>query len=156
MSQSLTKLESDIYRKLSILKACTASEHGESRLTAQRNLQIERRPLPKFSGARRNYPSFKQDWKATVTDPGTFDPEHELREIRERVPKEVQPDMKSLKSMDEVWDFLNKEYGLAFELTRELLSSLTNFKYSKEARGNYQKFLELYRRWTTVFVDLKV
>ena len=62
--------------------------------------------MSKFNVQRRDYPSFKRDWVATIT--GKFDAEHELREIHDRVPKEVRPDMKNLKSMTAVWAFLDK------------------------------------------------
>ena len=81
--------------------------------------------------------------------------EYELREIQDRVPKEVGPDLKNLKSMNTVWEFLDKEYGSVMELTKELISSLVDFKYGDKTKGNYQKFQELYRMWTSVHNDLQ-
>ena len=54
-----------------------------------------------------------------------------------------------------MWEFLNLEYGQLLELTSELVDSLTNFQYSKEAMTEDAKSAELWRIWSTVYADLE-
>ena len=54
-----------------------------------------------------------------------------------------------------MWEFLNQEFGQLLELTSELVNSLTNFQFSKEAKTEDAKFAELYKIWSTVYADLK-
>ena len=60
------------------------------------NYMFKRRDLPSFNGAKRDYPSFRREWKGNVS--GNFTTEYELREIKMNVPSEVEPDLKNLKS----------------------------------------------------------
>ena len=113
----------------------------------------ERRKLPSFGGARRDYPSFRREWQGNVT--GKFSAEYELREIKQNTPSEVEPDLKNLKSMKDVWEFLDRKYGRTMELASELISGLHNFKFSSKARTESAKFAELDREWTKVYYDLE-
>ena len=87
------------------------------------HLLYEKRPFPRFDGKKRNFPSFKREWSDTVT--GKYPPDFELRQIRECTPKEIQPDIKNLKLLAEVWKVLNEEYGQVMELTSELIDMLS-------------------------------
>ena len=69
---------------------------------------FERRPFPKFNGSKRNYPSFKREWRECISK--SFKEEFQLREIKRCVPKEIELDLKNLRSMKEVWDQLQEEY----------------------------------------------
>ena len=60
----------------------------------------DKRKLPKFSGAKRDFISFRRDWKSLVT--GKFALDLELKEIKFAVPKEIKPDLKNLRSLEEV------------------------------------------------------
>ena len=93
----------------------------------------EKRPFPQFDGQNRNISSFRRKWTETVTD--RYPPEFELREIRMCTPKVIQPDIKNLKNVSKVWEFLDQEYEKLLELTSELVDSLTNFQFSKEAKN---------------------
>ena len=63
--------------------------------------RFKRRPLPSFrSGKLRDYPMFKADWEETVK--GNFEPAEERRAIRECVPKDIKPDIISMKSLEEI------------------------------------------------------
>ena len=56
--------------------------------------------------------------------------------------------------MDEIWLFLDDEYGKDSELTSERIEHLHNFQYSKSAVTEASKFKELHKCWTTVYSDL--
>ena len=75
----------------------------------------EKRPFPQFNGKKRNFPSFRREWTETVT--GRYSSEFDLREIRRCTPRAIQPDIKNLKTVNEVWEFLEQEYGQLLELT---------------------------------------
>ena len=113
----------------------------------------ERRSLPSFAGARRDYPSFRREWQSNVS--GKVSVEYELREIKQKTPLEVEPDLKNLKSLPEVWDFLDRKYGNTMELSSELINGLHNFQYSAKAKTESAKFAELDREWTKVYCDLE-
>ena len=113
----------------------------------------ERTPLPKFDGKKRNYPTFCRDWQSCV---GTrFDATYQLREIRKRVPSEVEPDIKNLKTMSEVWRILDNEYGQPMEISSDAVRSLREFQFSNKSRTDHQKFTELFGRYNEVKADLE-
>ena len=56
--------------------------------------------------------------------------------------------------MEEIWKFLDDEYGKDSELTSEHVDYLHNFQYSKSATTEAAKFKELHRCWSTVYSDL--
>ena len=114
---------------------------------------FEKRPFPKFSGEKREYPSFRKEWKQCIAP--SFQSEFQLREIRRAIPKHVEPDIKNLKTMDQVWTFLDDEFGQPMEISSELVDSLTNFKFSSGAKTEGQKFVELRRKWNEVYADLE-
>ena len=114
----------------------------------------ERRKLPKFEGARRDYPSFRREWQTNVGG-GQFSAEYELREIKQNTPSEVEPDLKNLKTIVEVWEVLDRKYGRTMELASELISGLQNFKPSYKAKTESACFAEMDREWTKVYNDLE-
>ena len=89
--------------------------------------------LPEFDGARRNYLNFKLEWEETAGCSGYL-PELEVRELRKKLPKEVQADVKVMRSTTQIWMFLDQEYGSKLELTFTLVSTLENFQIFKAAR----------------------
>ena len=116
--------------------------------------RFERRPLPSIkSGELRDYQSsFKADWEETVK--GNFEPAEERCAIRECVPKDVKPNIIRLKTMEDIWEFLDDEYGKDSELSSEHLAYLHNIQCSKNATTEAAKFKELHRCWSTVYSDL--
>ena len=114
---------------------------------------FKRWDLPKFDGQRRNFPSFKKEWTDSVT--GKYDPNHEVRQLKVNVPMEVEPDLKNISEMVEVWEILDKKYGSAMELSQELVTGLQRFKFSSAAKTESAKFKELHREFTKVYNDLK-
>ena len=62
---------------------------------------FQKQPFPRFTGESRDYLSFCKEWRETVA------PSHEevfqLQEIRRAVPAKIQPDLKNLRTMQEVW-----------------------------------------------------
>ena len=113
----------------------------------------ERRSLPKFEGERRDYPAFRREWQSNVS--GKFPVEYELRELKLKTPGEVEPDLKNLKTVADVWEFLDRKYGSTMELASELVSGLQDFQYSNKAKTESAKFAELHREWTKVYNDLE-
>ena len=76
---------------------------------------------------------------------GYFEPVEERRAIRECVPSDIKPDIVRLRTMEEIWKFLDDEYGKDSELTSEHVDYLHNFQYSKSATTEAAKFKELHR-----------
>ena len=153
-------LEADSAKKIEIMGVIRKQLDALSLLAtpapaAGRDLSYmyERRKLPSFGGARRDYPSFRREWQTNVT--GKFSAEYELREIKQNTPTEVEADLKNLKAMKDVWDFLDRKYGRTMELASELISGLQNFKPSNKARTESACFAELDREWTKVYSDLQ-
>ena len=56
--------------------------------------------------------------------------------------------------MEEIWLFLDDEYGKDSELTSERVAHLHDFQYSKSAITEASKFKELHKCWATVYSDL--
>ena len=119
--------------------------------TVKSDVYFERRKFPSFDGQRRNFPSFKKEWRTCIQP--SFGVELQLREIVKAVPKDIQPDIKNLKTMEEVWNVLTQEYGRPRELVTDCINGLTNFQFSAKTEG--EKFVELFRKWTEVIADLE-
>ena len=113
---------------------------------------FKKRELPKFEGELRDFPAFRRDWHDSVA--GKFDQGEEVRCIKERVPKEVEPDVKNLHTMVEIWKVLDDKYGNAMDLSRVLISGLWNLTLpARESEPS--RFKILHREWLKVFNDLK-
>ena len=56
--------------------------------------------------------------------------------------------------MEEIWEFLDNEYGKPNMLSAEHVAYLHTFQYPKTATTKAAKFKELYRCWSTVYSDL--
>ena len=112
-----------------------------------------KRSFPSFSGQRRDYPGFRKEWHSTVAL--CFEEPFLLREILKCVPKSIVPEIKNLKRMSEVFDILDEEYADIPETVYDLTQSLTEFKFSKEAKTDSKKFGEFYAKWREVYVDLE-
>ena len=149
--REVMKLLSGQMRVLSLLSTATPPVAGVS--SRDSSYMYSRRPLPSFAGARRDYPSFRREWQSNVT--GNFSVEYELREIKQNCPAEVEPDLKNLKAMKGVWEFLDRKYGRTMELASELINGLHNFKFSNKAKSESARFAELDREWTKVYYDLE-
>jgi hypothetical protein len=147
-----TELRSIIATMIASLAPSAATE-PPAHQGGPRNYMYERRPLPKFGGQRRDFPSFRREWRESVT--GCFTPEYELRELKRCVPAAVEPDVKNLRSVDAVWAVLNSRYGRVMELAKELVGGLQKFTYSKQAKTDSARFAELHREWTKVYNDLE-
>ena len=110
-------------------------------------------PFPKFSRESRDYLAFRKEWRETVT------PSHEetfqLWEIRRAVPAKLQPDLKNLRSMNEVLATLDEKFGQVLDNVSGLVRRLLAFKQSKEAKTESHKFMELIRLWNEISADLR-
>ena len=85
---------------------------------------------------------------------GSFPKEMEIREIHHAVPKSVEPDLKNLKTMEEIWMHLEDEYGDVVELVTKLVNGLVRFQFPKDAKTEGQKFIKLHKNWNQVVTDL--
>ena len=77
-----------------------------------------------------------------------------VRKISRHIPAEMEPDIKNLHTMADVWDVLNKEYGVSEELVNESVGSLVNFFFTAAAKTIPDKLKELYLRYKQVKNDL--
>ena len=112
---------------------------------------FKKRELPKFGGELRDYPSFRREWKDSVT--GKFDAGEEVRCIKERLPKDVEPDIKNLNTMAEIWKVLDEKYGNVMDLARVLISGLWDLTLSAK-ESEPERFKTLHREWSKVYNDL--
>ena len=86
----------------------------------------------------RDYPTFKSDWVKTVS--GYFEPSVEQRAIRDCVPDDVRPEIERMQTMEEIWEFLDDEYGKPNKLSSEHVAYLHTYQYSKTATTEAAKF----------------
>ena len=113
---------------------------------------FKKRELPKFEGELRDFPAFRHDWQDSVA--GKFDQGEEVRCIKERVPKEIEPDVKNLHTMAEIWKVLDDKYGNVMDLSRVLISGLWNLTLPAN-ESEPSRFKILHREWLKVYNDLK-
>ena len=73
----------------------------------------------------------QRNWKCLVHR--NLDDQSELIQIKENVPKEAQVKLKNLASMEEVWCYLDDEYGTFNCLAEERVTYLRSFQPSKAA-----------------------
>ena len=71
------------------------------------------------------------------------------------MPAKLQPDLKNLKSMEDVWAVLDEEFGQILDNVSSLVRRLVAFKVSKEAKTEADKFMELSRTWNKICADLE-
>ena len=108
----------------------SSSERSE---TTFARTYFQKQPFPRFSGESRDYLCFRKEWRETVAP--SHDEVFQLREIRRAVPAKLQPHLKNLRTMQEVWSTLDEEFGQMLDNVSGLIRRLLAFKYSKEARG---------------------
>ena len=119
---------------------------------SNQSLGLERMKLPVFSGKLADYPSFKEDWGHLVS--GNLDAHTEMVKIKENVHKADKIELKNLRSMAEVWKYLDHEYGRDDKLAAERIAYLHAFQCSKSANTTVAKFKELHACWREVYTDL--
>ena len=154
--QAIENMIEDVALKISMKMNAVAPNTNPSSpvgggCTVKSDVYFERRKFPSFDGQKRNFPSFKKEWRTCIQP--SFGVELQLREIVKAVPKDIQPDIKNLKTMEEVWTVLSNEYGRPSELVSESIHSLTDFRFSSKTEG--EKFVELFRKWSEVVADLE-
>ena len=131
--------------------SATLRDSSERSETAFARTYFQKQPFPHFSGESRYYLCFRKEWRETVAP--SHDEVFQLWEIRRAVPAKLQPDLKNLRSMQEVWSILDEEYGLMLDNVSGLVRRLLAFKCSKEARGETNRFMELWHLWNEVCAD---
>ena len=110
--------------------------------------------FPSFeSGRERDYPSFKRKWNATVA---TTYPDSVQRDIiQDKVPKEIEPEVKNAETMAEVWRIQDARYGQPDIVSGKLIRELLEVKFSSTAKQDCQKFIELHSAYVKARNDLK-
>ncbi|WP_416879624.1 hypothetical protein, partial [Litorimonas sp.] len=78
----------------------------------------------------------------------------QLRELKKCLPSILEPDVKNMKTLAEVWAFLDEEYGKPMEAVAEIISELELHKPSKNAHTEPDIFLEFHRAWRKAENDL--
>ena len=153
LSKKIDKQRRAIARKLATVAVPEAAGGTGKNKMGSDTYMYTRRPMPKFDGQKRNYPAFRREWQTGIT--GRFDADYEVREIKLNVPAEVEPDIKNLTTMAGVWSVLDARYGKVMELTKELISGLQCFAFSRQATNDSAKFLELHNEFVKVYNDLE-
>ena len=95
---------------------------------------------------------FRSDWLQEVN--GYFKLSEERCAIRNCVPDDVRPKIERMRTMEEIWEFLDDKYWKPLELSIEQVAYLHAFQYSKIVTTEATKFKELYQCWSTVYSDL--
>ena len=113
-------------------------------------LKLEWIALLKFEGKIQDYPTFREDWKDIVS--GELSNTERQRQIRTQVPKKDKMEVSGLKTMVEVWEYMDKEYGHHGDIITRRVLDLHNFQVSKNARTASAQFHELYAVWRKVFM----
>ena len=75
--------------------------------------------------------------------------------IRQKVPAKVKDLVDNMTTIEDVWEFLNEEYGAKTELINDRVNFLNNFRYSKGCTTEASKFMELHAAWAKVLSDLE-
>ena len=70
------------------------------------------------------------------------------------MPEDIRPDIERMQTMEEIWKFLDDEYGKPDKLSTEHVAYLHTFQYSKTTTTEAAKFKELYLCWSDVHSDL--
>ncbi len=115
-------------------------------------LRLGQLKFPRYSGKLADYPTWKEDWRQLIHS--KVDAPIELIRLRDAVPKEAQVELKTMRTLEEAWRFLDEEFGQVDQLTAERISFLHAFQPSEGARTDHAKFRELHAVWREVFTDL--
>ena len=95
---------------------------------------------------------FRSDWLEAVH--GYFKLSEERCAIRDCVPDDVRPKIERMRTMEEIWEFLDDEYWKPHELSIEGVEYLHAYQHSETAITEATKFKELYLCWSTIYSDL--
>ena len=109
-----------------------------------------------FSGKVQDYLHWKRVWQELMHP--RMDVDVELFELRKCVPAEVKYKVKTLRDLDTVWSVLDKEYGsrdVRRRFTAQRMEDLHRFCYSKQAKTDGEKLLELHQVWREIYTDLQ-
>ena len=100
------------------------------------------------------YLGFRRKWTEDVIPRYPNQEEFLVCKISCHIPAEMEPNIKNLHTIAEVWIVLNKEYGFSEELVNKSVGSLTNFSFTAGAKTIRDKFRELYLQYKQVKNDL--
>merc|ERR1712237_117422 len=79
----------------------------------------------------------------------------QLRRIRTQIPVRDKKDVIGMSTMEQVWKYLNENYGKVDRIVAVIIQKLHEFKFSGKAKNDPDKFLELYTAWRTCYCDLE-
>ena len=156
-TSSYDELEHQVLMKLNKLKALypqlspTAATPTPTSVNKAGHFRFERRSLPKFRGALRDYPTFKADWISQVAP--SYDEKAQLYELRGLVPEKVKVNVENFTTIEQFWTFMDDEFGNKDELVRDRLKYLKEYKHPKDLRSDAQKFHGMFSRFNEVYSD---
>ena len=98
--------------------------------------------FPKFSGAIRQYSTFKRDFQEMLVEPGHYDQKQLSHVIRnECLSGEAQKLVKNLHRYDDIWKKLDDKYDDQSEVIEIITREITGLKQVEE--GEYKAFIDL-------------
>ena len=116
-------------------------------------LSLEKLKCQAFSGKMQDYPTWKDDWNELIHM--RMDSRTEMVKLRENVPIDAKMELTNLKTLDEAWSYLDKEYGNKRKMTSRRVKDLHEFRYTAQAKSDSAKTRELHRIWRQVYTDLE-
>merc|ERR1711867_119431 len=158
-TSSYNELEHQVLMKLNKLKALypqlspTAATPTPTSVNKSGHFRFERRSLPKFGGALRDYPTFKADWTTQVAP--SYDVAAQLYELRGLVPESVKVNVEKFTTMEQFWTFMDAEFRNKTELVRDRLKYLKEYKHPKDLRSYAQRFHGMFARFNEVYSDME-
>ena len=105
-------------------------------------VKLEKMPLPIFNGQIEEYAEFRKDWQDVIAK--ELDEAAQLRRIRTQIPVRDKKDIVGMSTMEQVWKYLNENYGKVGRIVAVTIKKLHKFKLSGKAKTDVDKFLELY------------
>ena len=120
---------------------------------AHGGLSLEKLKCRKFSGKMQEYPRWKHVWEVQMHQRMSI--KDEMIMLAESVPKAAQRELERLKTLDQVWEFLDEEYGNKRKLAAQRVADLNQFRFPAHVKTETAKALELYEIWRDVYTDLE-
>ena len=109
--------------------------------------------LPTFNGRIEEYAEFRKDWQEVIAK--ELDEAAQLRRIRTQIPAWDKKDVVGMARMEQVWKYLDENYGKVERIVAVTIQKLHEFWFSGKAKNDPDKFLELYMAWRMCYCDLE-
>ena len=83
-------------------------------------------------------------------------PSHRTSQAKGERACQLQSRTQGSQTLEDVWEFLDEEYGDPERLTAQRVKDLHSFRYSAKAKTDSAKVRELHQIWREVYTDLEV